>query len=58
MSVENTAISDGFVQMYDIACTILKAPPGALTDWEENLLCNFIEMYWAEGELKLEHIDA
>lgn len=58
MSVENTAISDGFVQMYDIACTILKAPPGALTDWEENLLVNFIQMYWADTELKLENINA
>jgi hypothetical protein len=43
-----THMSDGIIEMYNIATVLLNSPPGSLSDWEENLLCTFIQMYWAD----------
>jgi len=51
----STNISDSIVEMYNIAAAVLHAPDGMLTDWEENLLCTFIQMYWSDIELKVEN---
>ena len=51
MNETTTAISDGIIEMYNIAAMILHAPDGSLTDWEENLLVNFIAMYMADDSI-------
>ena len=49
MPVESTAhISDGIIEMYNIAAAVLQAPPGSLNDHEENFLCAFVQSYWEE----------
>ena len=45
-----THISDGIVEMYGIASAILAAPEGSLSEWEENLLTSFIQMYWSDDQ--------
>ena len=48
MNQTTTHMTDGIVTMYNIAAELFNSPPGSLTDWEENLLANFIHMYWAD----------
>ena len=48
MNETTTHMTDGIVTMYNIAAELFNSPPGSLTDWEENLLANFIHMYWAD----------
>ena len=48
MTKSTTNVSDGIVDMYKIAAVILMAPDGSLSDWEENLLINFVAEYWKD----------
>ena len=48
MNETTTHMTDGIIGMYNIAAELLNSPPGSLTDWEENLLCAFVQIYWAD----------
>lgn len=54
MPETTTSVSDTIVEMYNMAALLLQAPKGMLTEWEENLLCNFVQTYWSDETLKLE----
>jgi hypothetical protein len=55
MPETSTNISDSIIEMYNIAAAVLHAPNGMLTDWEENLLCTFIQMYWSDDQVNGEN---
>jgi len=55
MTETSTNISDSIIEMYNIAAAVLQAPDGMLTDWEENLLSNFIAMYWSDDQVNGEN---
>ena len=58
MNATSTTVSDTIIQMYNMAMVLLQAPDGMLNEWEENLLCNFVQTYWSDTPLKLKDNDA
>lgn len=44
-----TSVSDTIIEMYNMAALLLQAPEGMLNEWEENLLCNFVQAYWSDN---------
>ena len=53
MDDSTTHISEAIVGLYNTCALLLAAPQGSLTHWEEELLCNFIVMYWSDDVMQV-----